>query len=724
MKFIIDLLMRTGSFETDTARASKIAKRRAKEIEKSFADAGRKIRNVFAGLAGGIGIASLMRTFARETINAQNEQAQLAAVVQSTGKAAGFSVEQLNKMADELARVSTFDGGDINRAQARLLSYTGIVGEQFPKAMQATIDMAARMGMSVEMSAETIGRALDIPSQGLTALTRQGFRFTEAQKAAVEQLEATGRVGEAQAIVLEALESSYGGAAQAARDTFGGAIAALQNELRDLMTGKDGSLDGARGAVEDLTKTLQSSETKAAFESLTNAFAKVLEWSVKATAGVLNFSKFVGESFARWVHGPDSVVERLAEKIQGLERDLVSVERTLARTPGGSPAFAATEAQAESLRKKIAGLRREQSDWERMASVPGAPTAPEATGGTSGLSEAETARLAAQRKAAEERARSAQAASRQADAYIESLKRQMQATQDLTVVEKTLEEIRAGSLSGAGSRRQQEALAIAAALDEHAAAADRAKEAEEELQALIREQELIFEEGRRVMESMRTPAEQLNVQIERLNFLLDKGAIDWETYARAMFDAQDGFDRAQEASDKAGKQLDDFAKNAAENIQRDLGDTLADAMNGNFKGIGDSFVQMLNRMVAEALAADIARKLFGGDSAGGVSGKGGLFGSALGAIGQWFGFGGAKASGGDVLADRAHLVGEQGPELFVPRTAGTIIPTGDLAAAAGGRSGVTQYNNFAFAAPTSPKTQTQVASRIAFEQRRAARLTR
>src|SRR5690606_12914132 len=109
-----------------------------------------------------------------------------------------------------------------------------------------------------------------------------------------------------------------------------------------------------------------------------------------------------------------------------------------------------------------------------------------------------------------------------------------------------------------------------------------------------------------------------------------------------------------------------FAKNAAENIQRNFGDTLFDAMRGNFKGIGDSFVEMMQRMVAEALAADLARAMFGGDDKGGVTGKGGWFGSALGAIGDWFGFGGAKASGGDVLPRRAHLVGEQGPEMFVP----------------------------------------------------------
>lgn len=675
MNLIISLLMKTGSFETDTARASKVAKRRAKEIEKLFSDAGRKIRNVFAGLAGGVGIASLMRTFARETINAQNEQAQLAAVVESTGKAAGFSVEQLNKMADELARVSTFDSGDINRAQTRLLSYTGIVGEQFPKAMQATIDMAARMGMSVEMSAETIGRALDIPSQGLTALTRQGFRFTEAQKKAVEQLEATGRVGEAQAMILSALESSYGGAARAARDTFGGAISALQSELRSLMTGKEGSLDGARGAVESLTKTLQSDDTKQAFETLTSGFASVIDVAVRATVSVWNFANAVADRMANAIKGVAPAQDLLTDSAKGRlsELDFVGPPSSSAGKPKG------------------------------------------------GLSDAEIARLAAQRKAAEEREQALKKATQQADAYIESLKRWMQAAQDLTSVEKTLEEIRAGSLRGAGPKRQQEALDLAASLDALATAAERAKDEEEELQKIIREQESVFEEGRRVMEEMRTPSERLNVQIERLNLLLDKGAIDWETYSRAMFDAQDSFDRASEAAKNTASEMDDFAKNAAENIQRSFGDTLVNAMQGNFDSIGDGFMQMMQRMVAEALAADLARALFGGDAKGGVTGKGGLFGSALGAIGDWFGFGGARASGGDVLANRSYLVGEQGPERFVPRTAGTIIPTHALAGAAGGRTAGPTYITVPVEGRVERSTRMQIAQDVGREVRRSQR---
>jgi len=128
-------------------------------------------------------------------------------VLQSTGNAAGYSQQKLNEMAEAMAKASTFDSGEINIAQTRLLSYTGVVGESFPRAMQNAIDMATRMGMSVSQAAETVGRALDIPSQGLTALTKQGFRFTEAQKDLVKQLEETGKTAEAQAIIMEAMES-------------------------------------------------------------------------------------------------------------------------------------------------------------------------------------------------------------------------------------------------------------------------------------------------------------------------------------------------------------------------------------------------------------------------------------------------------------------------------------------------------------------------------------
>jgi len=198
----------------------------------------------------GVGAFSGFSTFSfaniiKQTSNFEQEQAQLQAVLTSTGSVAGFTADELNKLGGALANNSTFSTGEITQAQTALLAFSGIVGDDFVKAQQAAADMAARTGMSLTSAAETIGRALDVPSQGLSALSRQGFRFTEEQKELVKFLEETGRASEAQGIILEALSESYGGAAQSARDTFAGALGAVKNSLNDLMTGDSASFDGA-----------------------------------------------------------------------------------------------------------------------------------------------------------------------------------------------------------------------------------------------------------------------------------------------------------------------------------------------------------------------------------------------------------------------------------------------------------------------------------------------
>src|SRR5690606_37497783 len=124
---------------------------------------------------------------------------------------------------------------------------------------------------------ETVGRALDIPSEGLSSLSRQGFRFTDEQKKMTKALEDTGRIAEAQGIVIEALESSYGGAAAAARNTLGGAMQALQNQISDLMTGGDGSIDGLTSDINSLTASLGSEETRRSFLEFVGLLANVAE---------------------------------------------------------------------------------------------------------------------------------------------------------------------------------------------------------------------------------------------------------------------------------------------------------------------------------------------------------------------------------------------------------------------------------------------------------------
>ncbi|WP_050587930.1 phage tail tape measure protein [Pseudomonas canadensis] len=305
----LDLIAKIGGFTGPMDQAGRSAKKTSKEMTDAAREASlawSALAGAAAGVVGAFSVASIFGRFVTETKNAEQEQAQLGAVLRSTGESAGFNRDQLNAMADALEKATTFSGGDINQAQTTLLAFTGIVGNQFNRALQSAADMAARTGTTVKDAAETIGRALDVPSQGLTALSKQGFRFTDEQKKLAAALESTGDVAGAQQIILASLEESYGGAAAAARDTFGGSLDALQNTISGLLTG-EGSLDSAKAAVEGLNKTLSSPAAKAAIEGLGTAVtvlatvmtARLAASAVSASAGfVLLQVQAVGASLA------------------------------------------------------------------------------------------------------------------------------------------------------------------------------------------------------------------------------------------------------------------------------------------------------------------------------------------------------------------------------------------------------------------------------------------
>lgn len=309
-RLTVDMILRTGLFDAGLDKAARKAKQTTKQISDDAQKAAEVTKAAFSSLSGVIGGAigtlsagAVVKKVIDNTIQMEREQTQLAAVLRSTGEAAGYTRTQLNLMAGALADDSTFSTGAINQAQTTLLAFTGIMGNEFVRAQQAAADMAARTGMAFTASSETIGRALDIPSKGLTALTRQGFRFTEAQAKIALQLENSGRVAEAQAIILDALEESYGGAAKAARETFGGALQGLSNTIGNLLTGGEGSLEEARIAVEELNSALASPEAQQAYASLVSsiiegstALIKVLTaipWEYTADA-VIALSTVIG----------------------------------------------------------------------------------------------------------------------------------------------------------------------------------------------------------------------------------------------------------------------------------------------------------------------------------------------------------------------------------------------------------------------------------------------
>ncbi|PJK00846.1 hypothetical protein CO641_02430 [Lysobacteraceae bacterium NML91-0213] len=262
-------LARSGQMSADALEAYRARAAAAEGATKDLGDAGNSVTGIFRRLGPLItsvfgffsvrGMVSGLRSIVREGSEAEQELGQLNAVLASTGRQAEFAGGELQALAENLARTSRFSAGEIINAETRLLSYTNIMREQFPQAMQIVVDQSARLNMSLEQSAETVGRALQTPTKAMEALGRQGFVLEDSQKRLLAQLEATGQTAKAQAIIMDLLVESYGGAATAQKvGTIAGLWKGLQETFRDFQTdvANRGVFDYLKKQLSDLAAAL------------------------------------------------------------------------------------------------------------------------------------------------------------------------------------------------------------------------------------------------------------------------------------------------------------------------------------------------------------------------------------------------------------------------------------------------------------------------------------
>ncbi len=180
------------------------------------------------------GLAFALRKVTNELIASQKAMAQQEAVLKSTGMAAGRTAQQLDKQAAALSRVTTFQDDAITSAQNLLLTFRNIKGTEFDETIKQVLNVATALGTDASTAALQLGKALQDPITGLTALRRSGISFSEAKKDVIKNLVETGRLAEAQRLILKELEIQFGGSAEAARNTLGGALTGLKNAWDDL----------------------------------------------------------------------------------------------------------------------------------------------------------------------------------------------------------------------------------------------------------------------------------------------------------------------------------------------------------------------------------------------------------------------------------------------------------------------------------------------------------
>jgi hypothetical protein len=199
------------------------------------------------GIAGAIGIGFATDTiidWGSTLISAAEESAQVTAqttaVIKSMGAESWVSAKGIAELAEQISLKTGLDDEMIQSGENVLLTFGNVrnaVGEGndiFDRATKAATDLSVAWGQDLQSSMVQIGKALNDPIAGLTALGRVGVQFTEQQKDQIKTMVEAGDVMGAQKVILGELERQVGGSAEAQATASGKLKVAWDNIIETL----------------------------------------------------------------------------------------------------------------------------------------------------------------------------------------------------------------------------------------------------------------------------------------------------------------------------------------------------------------------------------------------------------------------------------------------------------------------------------------------------------
>lgn len=207
-----------------------------------------------AAVAAGLGVAKVLSASIAEATEARKVGAQTAAVLASTAGAANVSAAAVGQLATQLSLKSGIDDETIQSGENLLLTFrqvrneVGAGNDIFRQGTVAALDMSVAMGTDLRSSTILVGKALNDPIRGMTALNRVGVTFTAQQRAQVASLVASGNALDAQKVILAEFSKEFGGSAAAAATPADKLRVSVKNLEESIGTGLFPVLDkGAKG---------------------------------------------------------------------------------------------------------------------------------------------------------------------------------------------------------------------------------------------------------------------------------------------------------------------------------------------------------------------------------------------------------------------------------------------------------------------------------------------
>ena len=178
----------------------------------------------------------------------------------------GKTARELQSVADELGLATLFDEQEFVKGFNLLTSFKNIGVDSYSRVAETAADLAQLNQVDLKSSFMQLAKALSDPTRGLTALSRSGVLFTDAQKEMILSLKESGKEMEAQAMILKVVEESYQGTARAAASGLAGALDTMGQKFRDFQAELARLLEpvlkplveAMTRFIENMTKGLQS----------------------------------------------------------------------------------------------------------------------------------------------------------------------------------------------------------------------------------------------------------------------------------------------------------------------------------------------------------------------------------------------------------------------------------------------------------------------------------
>ena len=316
------------------------------------------------GLGGMLTAGGIVYGLKKITDLAQTQydaERKLAAVLKATGGAAGYSAAELKKFAAERQGLTNFGDEATIAMMGVLATFKEISGPIFKEAMVAIQDMSTVVGQDMKAGTIQLGKALNDPIKGVSALADVGVSFTQSQRDTIRVLQESGDIMGAQRVILAELKSEFGGAAEA----MASPMTQMQNAMGDLgeSIGQQ-LLPFVRLLATDMTKTFQSINSGAGTSagnfgllgesiiSVADALHRVSAEALRLYIPLAKLGAWNERVRLSWWGDDETGTQK--SYIKTLEKQIVDWEKTLRRLDAG-------ESWGDTLRQRAAEIKQQMA---------------------------------------------------------------------------------------------------------------------------------------------------------------------------------------------------------------------------------------------------------------------------------------------------------------------------------------------------------------------------